>query len=427
MTDQTITCPNCSTDIPLSQALSDQVKKELSAELDQEEKQRRKLLEEERKKLEEMQAELKKNEQNLQEKISKGMEEEKRKMWKVAQEKAKEQTSKELKILEEELKEKATKLEKSEEHELEMRKKMRDLEEKEKKMELEIARKMDEERKKIEEQIKKQEQEQNQLKMREKDKQMEILQKTIADLKRQSEQGSMQIQGEVQEDELKEILSSQFVMDDVKDVPTGMKGADLVQHVNGKLGSKSGTIIWESKNTKGFSESWISKLKVDQGKVRADVAILVTQVLPDDIPAFGLKNGVWVVGYQHVVPLAYALRLHLIEMSKIKHSLEGHDEKMTHLYQYLTGPQFKNRIENIVIAFVSMKQDLETEKRSLSRIWNKREKEIEKVLTSTSSMYGDLQGLIGGSLPSIQQLELPELPSAAEEPEPESDQGLFSS
>ncbi|MBU0974246.1 DUF2130 domain-containing protein, partial [Patescibacteria group bacterium] len=186
----------------------------------------------------------------------------------------------------------------------------------------------------------------------------------------------------------------------------GAKGADLVQRINAKMGTNAGTIIWESKNTKAFSESWISKLKSDQGLVKADIAILVTQVLPKGVKGFGLVNGVWVVSYAHIIPLVNALRIQLIEVAKVKLSLVGRDEKMGLLYKYLSGPQFKNRVENIVMAFVNMKADLDTEKRSFNRIWSKREKEIEKVIMSTSNMYGDLQGIIGGSLPEIKQLEL---------------------
>jgi hypothetical protein len=310
--------------------------------------------------------------------------------------------------LQEELKRNSKKLEESEKNELELRKKARFLEEKEKNIELEMARKMDKERKEIVNQTKKQEEEQYRLKVQEKDKQMEILNKTISELKRKSEQGSQQIQGEVQEDDLKNLLSTTFVSDEISDVPTGAKGADLLQIVNGKMGANSGKIIWESKNTKAFSDSWISKLKNDQGLVSADIAILITRVLPEDISSFGLKKGVWIVGYKHVIPLVSILRLHLIEIGKTRQSLVGRDEKMDMLYDYLSGPQFKNRIENIVMAFVSMKADLDTERRSLNRIWNKREKEIEKVIMSTSNMYGDLQGIIGTSLPHIDNLSLPE-------------------
>ena len=399
MPDQKITCPECGEQIPLTKALAEEVEHKLKHKLDLQKK--------------EYEAQLEKQEKSIQEKIDL----EKKKLWKVAQEKAtekiekeskaqKEESAKILKELQDELKENTKKLEESEKHELELRKKARELEEKEKKMELEMARKMDEERKKIVEQTKKEDAEQQRLKMQEKDKLVEMMRRQVDELKRKVEQGSMQIQGEVQEDDLKELLSTTFVTDEISDVATGAKGADLVQKINAKIGKSAGTIIWESKNTKAFSDAWISKLKSDQGLVKADVAILVTQVLPKDMNGFGLKNGIWVVTYAHIIPLVNALRIQLIEVCKVKLSLVGRDEKMDLLYKYLSGPQFKNRVENIVMAFVNMKADLDTEKRSFNRIWGKREKEIEKVIMSTSNMYGDLQGIIGGSLPEIDQLTL---------------------
>ncbi len=366
MQDQHVTCPNCGTSIPVTKMLTEELEQKLKLDL----------------------------------------EAEKKKLWVIAQQKAAEKQGKQLTELEDQLKESTKKLAESEKNELDLRKKSRDLEEREKKIELELARKVDEERVKITNRIKKEEAENQHLKLQEKDKQLDIMRKQIDELKRKAEQGSMQIQGEVQEDELKNLLTVAFVTDEISDVPTGISGADLIQKVNAKMGAQSGTILWESKNTKAFSEGWISKLKQDQGTVSADCAILVTQVLPADITSFGLKNGVWIVGYQHCVALAKALRLHIGELAKVKQSLVGRDEKMELLYQYLAGPQFKNRIENIVMAFVSMKQDLEAERRAFQRIWSKRDKDLEKVIGSTSTLYGDLQGIIGGSLPTIQQLEL---------------------
>ena len=403
-TDQTITCPDCGAQIPLTKALSEQVEHKLKHQL------------------EKQKAEF---EVKLKEKFELQISAEKKKMWQLAQEKATEKQQKELFDLQEQLKENSKRLEESEKNELTLRKKARELEEKEKNSELEMARKMDEERKKIIEETKKQESEQQRLKLQEKDKQLEIMRKQIDDLKRKAEQGSMQIQGEVQEDELKDILTLTFVKDEITDVPQGVNGADLIQKINGAIGQPTGTIIWESKNTKAFSDTWISKLKQDQGLVKAEVAILVSRVLPDDIEGFGLRNGIWVVGYTHVIPLASALRLHISEMYTVKQSLIGRDEKMAVLYQYLSGAQFKNRIENIVMAFMNMKQDLESEKRSFQRIWNKREKELEKVVMSTSSLYGDLQGIIGGSLPKIEQLELPGADSDDEQEENDETPRLF--
>lgn len=388
MSDQVIKCPDCGKKIPLDKALGEQMKQTLDIELAQREK------------------ELKKELWDLAQEKAREKIEKEASAQKLEQEKERVLQEKEMKELREELISNAKKLEESEKHELVLRKKSRELEEREKSFELEMARKMDDERKKIIEITQKQEEEQYRLKIQEKDKQMEILNKTIGELKRKSEQGSQQIQGEVQEDGLKDLLATTFATDEISDVVTGAKGADIIQKINAKMGAKVGTIIWESKNTKAFSDSWISKLKSDQGLVKADIAILVTQVLPKDVNGFGLVNGVWVVSYTHVIPLVNALRIQLIEVAKVKLSLVGRDEKMGLLYKYLSGPQFKNRVENIVMAFVNMKSDLDTEKRSFNRIWSKREKEIEKVILSTSNMYGDLQGIIGGSLPEIKQLEL---------------------
>ncbi len=382
--DQTITCPDCGSQIPLSKALAEQVEHTLKHQL-------------EKQKVE--------FETALKKKLEAQMLKEKQLLWQKAQDMAVKKQDKELKDLQEQLRENAKKLEESEKNELHLRKKARELEAKEKKIELEMARKLDEERKKIVESTKKEEAEQQRLKLQEKDKQLDIMRKQIDDLKRKAEQGSMQIQGEVKEDDLKELLSATFIKDEVTDVPQGVKGADLIQKVHAKLGTPHGTIIWESKNTKAFSEKWIAKLKHDQGLVQAEAAVLVSRALPENIEGFGLINGVWVVGSTHVVPLASALRLHISEVAQVKQSLVGRDEKMELLYKYLSGAQFKNRIENIVMAFMTMKQDLETEKRSFQRLWTKREKELEKVVMSTSSLYGDLQGIIGGSLPTIQQLE----------------------
>ena len=391
MNDQVITCPHCQKSIPLSKTLFAQATKDAQQQARQE--------------LEQQLAQQKKElqlvmQQQLQSAITAKQAEI------VAKTKqTQEVQTKQLDELKQELQRKAEQLAESEKQEVALRKKSRELEEKEQRLNLELERKIDEEREKISTHVKKQEAEAHGLRLQEKDKQLDLMRKQIEELRRKAQQGSMQIQGEVQENQLKELLGVAFPTDDISDVPTGIKGADLIQRINAKMGLESGTIIWESKNTKSFSEGWITKLKGDQGIVKADVAVLVSQVLPDGVNGFTLRNGVWLVSYEHAVPLALALRTNIIELKKITASFVGRDEKMTMLYQYLSGPQFKNRVENIVMAFVAMKSDLEAERRALTKIWSKREKEIEKVILSTSSMYGDLQGIIGGSLPTIEQLE----------------------
>lgn len=382
MADQTITCPKCGTEIPLSAALTEKMRHQLEGEIGKEFKEKEKQL-------------------------AQKLEAEKGKMWEEAQKKATEKNDVELKDLKKANEEKNEQLNKMREEQLELRKEKRAIEEEKKNMKLEIEKKLDEERKTIAEQAKKDASEEMHLKMAEKDKQLEQMKKSVEDLKRKSEQGSMQIQGDVQEDDLKVLLRNNFLMDVIEDVPTGIKGADLVQVVNTSFGNQAGIILWESKNTKAWSDEWIKKLKGDQALAKADVCILVSQSLPDGIKDFKFQGGVWICCYKSVLSLVTVLRLHLTQLSQVKQSLVGKDEKMELLYHYLSGSEFKNKIENIVSAFTSMQSDLDTEKRSMERSWKKRGKEIERVIMSTSGMYGDLQGIVGASLPSIKALELP--------------------
>ncbi len=375
MTKQTITCPKCNHVIQLDEALSTDIKNQLETQFSQD--------------------------------FKKKLDAEKIKMWEIAQKKATEKINTELKDMQEVNIEKDKQIQEMREHELEIRKEKRELEEEKKNLKLEVERKLDQERDKISQQAKKEATEETRLKMAEKDKQMDQLRKSLEDAKRKSEQGSMQIQGDVQEDDLKIILLNAYPSDAVEDVPAGVRGADLVQTVKTPFGQKAGVILWESKNTKAWSENWIKKLKGDQALVKADICILVSQSLPDGVKDFKYQNSVWVCSYQSVMSLVSVIRIQLIQINQIKQSLVGKDEKMEVLYNYLSGNEFRNRVENIVTAFTSMQSDLETEKRSMQRIWQKRQKEIERVITSTSGMYGDLQGIVGASLPTIKSLELP--------------------
>jgi len=365
------------------------------------------------------------------------LQKEKINLWKIAQEKADEKIKLEydtqLKNLEIQNTENKQKLEKSQQKELEFLKKERDLEEKSKNIELELEKKLQielkEERKKqnekmeklitdekirIEENIKKEFLDDHRLKLAEKDKQMEQMKKSLEDAQRRAEQGSMQIQGDVKENDLRDMLQKEFIADVIEDVPTGIRGADIIQTVRNNLGQKSGVIVWESKNTKSWTESWLQKLKDDQANIGADIAILVSKTLPENVEQYEFRNGVWIVGYKFALSLIKLLRFHILEIGSVKTSLEGQDEKMNMLYKYLSSPQFKNKIENIVDAFSSMKSDLDAEKRSFQKHWSKREKQLERVMMNTSGFYGDLQGIIGNSLQKVEALELP---SNAEEGE----------
>ena len=234
------------------------------------------------------------------------------------------------------------------------------------------------------------------------------MKKSLDEAQRRAEQGSMQIQGDVKENDLRDMLSREFLADIIEDVPTGIRGADIIQTVRNNLGQKSGIIIWEAKNTKVWTEGWIQKLKDDQANLGADISILVTKTLPEGVEQHEFRNGVWVVGYSFALSLVKLLRFHILEVNMMKTGLEGKDEKMNMLYEYLSSPQFKNKIENIVDAFASMKSDLDAEKRAFQKHWSKREKQLERVMMNTSGFYGDLQGITGNAIQTVDALELPE-------------------
>lgn len=424
MPDHTIHCPHCNHEIALTETLALQIKDQLRVEFDAKEKQQAEkfVLQEQALKLERENVE--KEKEGIQKRVDEKLKAEKEKMWAIAQEKAQEKLGLELKDLKQQKDERDQQLKEAQKNELELRAKTRELEEKTKNADLEIARRLDEERRKIEDKFKTEHAQQVDERLRliqeefrkkelEKDKQMEILKKALDDAQRKSEQASMQIQGEVQEADLKNLLASAFPSDRVDDVPTGINGADLVHTVNTNFGQRGGVILWESKNTKQWSDDWIKKLKSDQALVQADICMLVTKALPPTVKQFGAIDGVWVVEYGCVVPVTSMLRLHLLQLHQTKTSLVGREEKKDFLYDYLSSPQFRNRIENIVLGFKSLKEDLETEKRSMQRIWSKREKEIERIMFSTTNFYGDVQGIIGAALPTVPALELD---SAIDEP-----------
>lgn len=256
------------------------------------------------------------------------------------------------------------------------------------------------------EQAKKEAEETLKLKVLEKEQTITSMQKQIEDLKRKAEQGSQQLQGEVQELELEALLSTKFPRDTIQPVPKGEHGGDVLHTVLGPLGQSCGTILWESKRTKNWSDGWLAKLRDDQRSAKAEIAVIVSQTLPKGVEAFGLIDRVWITDPRSVVPVAVALRQMLVEVASARQASEGQQTKTEMIYQYLTGPRFRQRLEAIVEAFSSMQEDLDKEKRAITKQWAKREEQIERVMQATVGMYGDLQGIAGKTLQEIEGLEL---------------------
>lgn len=263
--------------------------------------------------------------------------------------------------------------------------------------------------------------EQQRLRDEEHRQQIEGLQKTIAELTRKVQQGSQQVQGEAQEVVLRDVLTMAFPHDAVDDVPKGVNGADLVQTVRATDGRDCGCIVWESKRTKAWSDGWLAKLREDQRAAGGACAVLVSQVLPADVRHFGFKDGVWVCAAPYAVPLAAALRAGLINVALAKRAAEGSGQKMQLLYDYMTGTEFRNRVQGLVEAFMDMQEDHASEKRATLTRWKRREKIIERALQNIAALCGDLEGISGRQLQDLIAEPLDSVRKLPEHGEDESD------
>lgn len=406
MDQGTIACPNCGHQFEISDALTTQIRENLKEELQREIASRENDL---KKKIDALKAEkesLEKDREAIDDEVEKKLQLKLEEAMAKAAKKAEDSFSDQMKELQETLKEREDSIKTFRANELELRKKQRELEKVKEDAELEIARKLDEERLKIRLEAENKVAEQHRLKDLEKDKVIGDLKSAMDDMRRKAEQGSMETQGEVLEQDFEMQLKRFFPHDEIQPVPKGIRGADLIQIVCNPFGAECGAMLWETKNTKAWSSQWIPKLKDDMMETRAVMAVLVSVALPDEVSRFGMVDGVWVSDPLSAIPLATALRQHLITLDCERQASVGKNEKMEMLYQYMSGTEFKQRIEGIVEAFVAMQTQVNKERRAMEKQWKEREKQIERVIKNTVGLYGDMQGIVGGKIPEIQMLEL---------------------
>ena len=245
------------------------------------------------------------------------------------------------------------------------------------------------------------------LKLVEKDQQMDVLRRQVETLQRKMEQGSQQLQGEAAEVLLEEQLGAAFPTDEIAPVGKGARGADCLQRVRSTAG-EAGAILWESKRTANFSRDWLPKLREDMRAAGADVAVLTSQARPEGIASFAMLDGVWVAAPRYAVPLAHVLRESLLRVSEARGAREGQATKTEMLYDYLTGPEFRARMEAVVEPFEAMQTALLREKKQMNAQWAIREKSLDKAMAAMMGMYGDVRGIAGAAVAEIAALE-PEL------------------
>jgi hypothetical protein len=416
MTEPTIICPNCKTEIKLTESLAapliESTRRQFEQRLAQKDteiiqreqamRDKEKQLAEDKRKLDDQVAS--QVAEQLKTERSRVIAEESRKA-KQASAAELENKARELTELQGVLKSRDEKLAEAQKAQAELIKKQRELDDAKRELELTVEKRVQDGLTEVRTLAKKEAEDEQKFKVMEKEQTIAAMQKQIEDLKRRAEQGSQQLQGEVQELELENLLRMKFPFDTIEPVPKGEFGGDVLHRVVGAGGQIGGTILWEFKRTKNWSDPWLVKLRDDQRTAKAEIAVIVSQVLPKGVETFELIEGVWVTHPRAALPVAMILRQSLLEIALARQSSEGQQTKTEMVYQYLTGPRFRQRVEAIVEAFSSMQEDLDKERKVITKQWDKREAQIERVMTATVGMYGDLQGIAGKSLQEIEGLE----------------------
>ena len=418
----TISCPSCHHEFELSEVLTGRIREHLRSELLQEVARREKQL---RAELQNFKAEkdaLLKAREALDEEVERKLNDRLKEAESRAAKKVETRFADQLKEMQDSLKERDEQLQAFRANEVVLRRKTQELERAQAEFDIQVLRKVEEECGKIRQETEQRATERHRLKDLEKDKLIEDLKLALDDMKRKAEQRSMQLQGEVLELDFEAQIGSYFPHDLTQPVPKGVAGADLVQNVRTPVGSECGIILWETKNTKSWSNQWIPKLKEDMITTRASLAILVSVVLPEGIKRFGLVDGVWVCDPLSALPLATALRHQLMAVNCERQTQSGKSEKMELLYQYLAGSEFRQKIENIIEAFRSLQDQVQKERRVMEKQWKQREKQIARVMRSTVGLHGDLTGIIGGAIQPIPALELEDEPAKLLEEGTEADE-----
>ncbi len=417
--DLVIPCPKCGTPVKLTESLAAPFIAATRQKLESEARAREQQVAKQAAELQLEQAKIAKERESLAERLAQQVKAERARIVDEERKRALESVAQETRDLHQQLEERSAKLVEAQKVETEARRKQRELDDKLREADLAVEKKVSELLGLEREKARALAADEARLKLAERDQTISALQSKLADALRKAEQGSQQQQGEVQELDLEAALRAAFPRDAIEPVPKGQFGGDSFQRVVDALGQPCGTLLWESKRTRNWSDGWLAKLRGDQRAARAEIAVIVSHALPSGLANFAEIDGVWVTTPGLAVPLASVLRAGLVETAAARRAAKGQEGKMELLYAYLTGSQFKLRVQAILEGFANLKRDLDSEKTAMQRIWSKREKQLEVVMLATSGMYGDLEGIAGRSMPEIEGLGLEKLGPA----EPDAGEG----
>jgi hypothetical protein len=408
-----IKCPNCGFDLNVNEILYHQLEEDLKQKFNSQLNAERKKFESQADQLksdrEKLEADKKKAAEEINEAVGKRLKAEKEILENEIRKKLVEEDSEKYNSLQKELNDKSEKLKEFSLARAEIEKLKREKNEMKEAIEAESQRTLNEKIQEEKERIRKSESEKNELVIRELQKKLDDQKKLTEEMQRKQDQGSMQTQGEVQELAIEEWLKANFPLDTIEEIKKGQRGADCIQIVNTHTRPGCGKIYYESKRAERFANDWIEKFKADMRSRGINAGILVTQVMPKDMDRMGIKEGIWICSFNEFKGLSSLMRESVIRISEVTASQENKGDKMVMLYDYLISPEFKAQIEAIVEGFTQMKSDLDREKAAMMKIWATREKQIDKVITNTTTMYGSIKGIGGKAIGTVQALELGEV------------------
>jgi hypothetical protein len=422
MIEPTITCPSCKTEIKLTESLAapliEATKTEFEAKIAAKESDVAKREAD----LMAQQKVIEAARENIDEQVAEKVKAERASITEAEAKKAKlavaddfEAKAKEMADLKVILDQKEVKLKIAQEAQADLMRKERELADEKRELEITIETRVNESVDAVRQKAKTEAEESMGMRVAEKEKTISDMQKQIEDLKRKAEQGSQQLQGEVLELALESMLRARFPLDVIEPVGKGEFGGDVLQRVVNSIGQPCGAILWEFKRTKNWSDGWLTKLRGDQRNAKAEIAIIVSNALPKGVESFDLVDGVWVTEPRFILPLVVTLRQSLMEVSNARKARDGQETKMELVYDYLTGPRFRHRVEAVMEKFNSLQDDLNRERKFMMKQWSKREMEIQGVIESTVGMVGDLQGIAGSAIQHIEGVDLPELEDFSDE------------
>jgi hypothetical protein len=413
MSEPQITCPNCRTEIKLTESLAAPLIAETRKRFEQQLARKEADFAKREAGLRQTQDELAKAREAINDEVAKKLKAERASIAETEAKKARlaladdlEQKDRQVADLQKILTDNNTKLAQAQKAQADVIRKARELDDARRELDLAVEKKVQDSLAAVRDKAKLEAEEGLKTKVAEKELQIAGMQRQIEELRRKAEQGSQQLQGEALELELESLLRGRFPRDLIEPVPKGEFGGDVLHRVLGPSEQIYGTILWESKQTKNWSDGWLAKLRDDQRSAKAEIALIVSSALPKGVETFDLIDGVWVAETRFAIPLAIALRQSLIEVATSRQAQEGQQTKTQLVYQYLTGPRFRHRVDAIVEKFTDMKEDLDRERKMMTKMWAKREEQLRGVLDSTAGLYGDLQGIAGRAMQEIKSLDV---------------------